>query len=316
MAANPSFFVKFYTSALTDWRTATLDETAWMLWTKSLLLAKTEQSDGAINKGALALLLPHRKTDERAAAAATLVSVGLFDETPDGYRIPFEKWSKYQTTKAQDDAQRLRNRENGKLGGKAKAKRTSSDSLATGYRLASDSLANSYRPPSDSLATVYRNSSGGLPDVDVDVDVENTKPEVAAQLLPGHESANPDSVAGRKQPRKYRRLDPIRWTPETGWDGITDDDRAKWRAAYPACDIDRQLAAASAWLEANPAKARKSLWRKFLTGWLARAQERGGDSASVRPPTTTANGRGKTFAQLDDEYRRQKRQEFIDSLPD
>ena len=34
------------------------------------------------------------------------------------------------------------------------------------------------------------------------------------------------------------------------------------------------------WLKSNVAKARKKQWRKFITNWLGRAQEKGGDVAS------------------------------------
>jgi hypothetical protein len=37
------------------------------------------------------------------------------------------------------------------------------------------------------------------------------------------------------------------------------------------------------WLKANPAKARKSLWRAFVTKWLTRSQDRGGSVPSNRP---------------------------------
>jgi hypothetical protein len=37
------------------------------------------------------------------------------------------------------------------------------------------------------------------------------------------------------------------------------------------------------WLKANPAKAKKSRWRAFVTAWLTRSQNRGGGKASTRP---------------------------------
>jgi hypothetical protein len=77
----------------------------------------------------------------------------------------------------------------------------------------------------------------------------------------------------------------IAWSPTGGWSGISDQDRAGWAEAYPACDIDRQLAAAHQWLRSNPTKAKKKQWRRFITNWLSRSQERGGDAASSRPAT-------------------------------
>lgn len=69
----------------------------------------------------------------------------------------------------------------------------------------------------------------------------------------------------------------IAWSSTDGWSGISDQDREEWSSAYPTCDIDRQLAAMHQWLLSNPAKSKKKQWRRFVTGWLSREQERGGD---------------------------------------
>jgi hypothetical protein len=89
----------------------------------------------------------------------------------------------------------------------------------------------------------------------------------------GHEEKNRDGAG-------------ISWSALAGWSGITDADRAAWRSAYPCCDIERQLAAMGEWLRSNPEKARKRSWRRFLTNWLSRSQERGGDQAA-RPSART-----------------------------
>lgn len=75
----------------------------------------------------------------------------------------------------------------------------------------------------------------------------------------------------------------IAWNPEDTWSGISQQDLDDWQAAYPACNIRRQLAAMTQWLKANPAKAKKSAWRRFIANWLSRAQDRGGDTRSNRP---------------------------------
>jgi hypothetical protein len=69
------------------------------------------------------------------------------------------------------------------------------------------------------------------------------------------------------------------WNASEGFAGITDADRQGWAEAFPAVNINRQLAAASEWLKANPAK-RKTKIRRFITGWLSRQQEKGGDIPS------------------------------------
>ncbi len=58
-----------------------------------------------------------------------------------------------------------------------------------------------------------------------------------------------------------------------GWHGISEQDRKTWAAAYPAVSVDGELARAKSWAEANP-KNRKSNWRRFIAGWLDRAQNK------------------------------------------
>jgi hypothetical protein len=82
-------------------------------------------------------------------------------------------------------------------------------------------------------------------------------------------------VQGEK-PKPARYVDPIVWTPEGSFKGITSKDYDAWELAYPATVIDQELEKANQWLLGNPAKAKKKQWRKFVTGWLARSQERGG----------------------------------------
>lgn len=87
----------------------------------------------------------------------------------------------------------------------------------------------------------------------------------------------------------------IVWSASSQWTGITDGDISRWAEAYPACNVKRQLASMDAWLSANPAKARKKNWKSFITRWLSKEQDRGGDmkGQSNRPgsrkPEPSAN---------------------------
>ncbi len=65
----------------------------------------------------------------------------------------------------------------------------------------------------------------------------------------------------------------IRWSAADGWSGITDSDRSEWAAAYPVASLGEELARASAWLRANPRRATKRNWRRFIVNWLGRAQD-------------------------------------------
>jgi hypothetical protein len=79
---------------------------------------------------------------------------------------------------------------------------------------------------------------------------------------------------------------------EKVWLNLTEDDKRGWSEAYPACDVGVELTRMREWLIANPTKAVKSNWRRFITNWLSRSQDRGGTNR-------TAGKRGDDFAALD-----------------
>jgi hypothetical protein len=90
-------------------------------------------------------------------------------------------------------------------------------------------------------------------------------------------TSNPESAPSTPKRRCSKPADPLRWSAESGWEGITDADRAEWSQAYPAADLPVELQKAHLWLIANPKKARKSNWRKWVTTvWLSKCQDRGG----------------------------------------
>ena len=45
--------------------------------------------------------------------------------------------------------------------------------------------------------------------------------------------------------------------------------------------LDIELVRASEWLKANPTRAHKSNWRRFVVSWLTRSQDRGGTNRSA-----------------------------------
>ena len=89
-------------------------------------------------------------------------------------------------------------------------------------------------------------------------------------------TSDPPKRRNRSQPK-----DAIAWSFDFGWVGITPADRQAWATAYPACTLDIELVRATEWLKANPTKARKSNWRRFLVSWLTRSQDRGGTNRSA-----------------------------------
>jgi hypothetical protein len=102
------------------------------------------------------------------------------------------------------------------------------------------------------------------------------------------EELHASQVATSEPPKRRKRSRPaggIGWTADAGWQGITDADRTEWAAAYPACDVAGELLRATSWLKANPSKAHKSNWRRFVVSWLTRSQDKGGTNRTpgVRP---------------------------------
>jgi hypothetical protein len=75
---------------------------------------------------------------------------------------------------------------------------------------------------------------------------------------------------------RSRAKSSVSWTADAGWTGITDADRQEWQAAFPGAVLAQELAKATAWLKANPSRAGRRNWRRFLVGWLQRCQDKGG----------------------------------------
>jgi len=107
----------------------------------------------------------------------------------------------------------------------------------------------------------------------------------------------------------------VAWSADAGWEGISEADRREWSEAFPGAVIDQELAKATAWLRANPTKAGKRNWRRFVVGWLQRCQDRGGTPSrepSMRPgdkPPVIRIPRPDLGGQVlsDEEYSREKR---------
>lgn len=68
----------------------------------------------------------------------------------------------------------------------------------------------------------------------------------------------------------------ISFSFESGkFEGITEEDLQDWKVAYPNADITKQLALMVQWIKSNPTKSKnKKLWRKFITNWLMKSDEK------------------------------------------
>ena len=59
------------------------------------------------------------------------------------------------------------------------------------------------------------------------------------------------------------------------WENISEEDLKGWKETYSACDIKIELLKMKEWLISNPEK-KKVRYRRFITNWLGRAQDKGG----------------------------------------
>lgn len=59
------------------------------------------------------------------------------------------------------------------------------------------------------------------------------------------------------------------------WENLTVDQVKFWEAAYPSCDVvDILTKKMPVWLDANPQKAHKKNWKRFIVNWLSRQEDR------------------------------------------
>ena len=70
------------------------------------------------------------------------------------------------------------------------------------------------------------------------------------------------------------------------WRHIPDHLMATWKKAYPAIDVQAELAKAAAWIISNP-RNRKKNYSRYLTNWLSREQDR---APRVRPGSSVDDG--------------------------
>jgi hypothetical protein len=152
-------------------------------------------------------------------------------------------------------------REGGQRGGKARAK----NAVDKGIPEDASSIASS--TPSSSASTEEKRRERNR--------IEKKEIEL------GDES--PFALSGTSSCSVPTKKVGITYDDEAGFSGISEADRLGWKRAYPAVNIDRSIAAAGEWLKRNPAKRKKAVGR-YLSAWLAREQERGGDIPANRQP--------------------------------
>lgn len=59
------------------------------------------------------------------------------------------------------------------------------------------------------------------------------------------------------------------------WENITVEQVKFWESCYPDVDVIEVLTKRMpAWLDANPEKAKKKKWKRFIVNWLSKQQDR------------------------------------------
>jgi hypothetical protein len=89
----------------------------------------------------------------------------------------------------------------------------------------------------------------------------------------------------------------IAWSCGDGWQELGDEQVAQWSGAYPKVDVSQQLDAMNQWLIANPSKANKSNWKRFIVNWLNRNQ---GEAEGAKNTTQP-----KSFAEINEEAKKE-----------
>jgi hypothetical protein len=90
-----------------------------------------------------------------------------------------------------------------------------------------------------------------------------------------------------EEEKEQKQDDAPRWLKTKGWINVTDERIAELVTAFPSVDVPVELLQMDAWLKANPAKARKRQWLRFVTNWLSRSQESVGTKQT--PPVVSVS---------------------------
>lgn len=108
-------------------------------------------------------------------------------------------------------------------------------------------------------------------DTEVEVETEGDPP------LPPKGGSAPAQESPKLKAPKTAKIDFD--FDERKFAGIEQVDIDGWAEAYPALDVVHELRSMREWLLANPEK-RKVRYRRFITNWLKRSQDKGGNRAS------------------------------------
>ena len=102
-------YAKLATDALTDPKFMAVGNDGWAMYTKGLLFAKLNLTDGFVPFEALPLVGMFVKDPKKLADK--MVEVNLWVHAPGGYSVPPGKWQEWQTTREQVEKERSKDAE-------------------------------------------------------------------------------------------------------------------------------------------------------------------------------------------------------------
>ena len=207
------------------------------------------------------------------------------DEVDGGYVL--HDWEEHNPWQAEAAARSEQARQNAKSGWKKRhEKQAQANGNAPLKQTESSGNAENMRPQCNGNATAKQaQANGNAPFLSLPNQEELKESSLRSDSFCGElscDSAPPDENPAEKPPSPP----PVISLPlNTGkLYPISEQEIAHWKELYPAVDVMQQLRCMIGWLEANPKKRKtKGGVMKFVNGWLAREQDKGG-SPRASPP--------------------------------
>jgi hypothetical protein len=111
MPSDPSnsAWIRLSANYMNDPRIIQAGPNAELIWLRGLSVARQMKTDGLLSKTWMAHV--GRDIQNRQRSIHRLLEVGLWEETESGFSIPFDRWSRWQTTQDQIEHQRKLARE-------------------------------------------------------------------------------------------------------------------------------------------------------------------------------------------------------------
>lgn len=151
------------------------------------------------------------------------------------------------------------------------------------------SRQKSYRESYKKSCNLKCNQSNTL-ELDKELDIDIIKDEVSKDTSALNDKNRSELTAKKvdkilkekkEKKEKLEKEDKITFSfEERIWLNIQNRDLILWKTTYPACNIKSELNRMADWLLSNP-KKRKKNYRRFISNWLSRTQDKGGSSVKI-----------------------------------